>query len=214
MSDSTEFFDKEDESEETSTRVDYRGEGENVDPLARKMSYIDDAEYMKSRVDDQINFFNSKSSQAKKNYRRLKNREILISSMIPFVITLSGFGFAANDLQITENFGFDTILQIAAALGGVYLVVINKKEDLEKNFTIWKEYRATCEQLQHERYLYLAKAEPYDEDDAFALFVTGIEGILHKETQRWMQIQRSDQKKKSEDTTNVNTPLQPKTGVK
>ncbi|MGF1534141.1 MAG: DUF4231 domain-containing protein [Bernardetiaceae bacterium] len=188
--------------EEKFVRTPYRGDGANVEPLARTMPFIEDGEYMVGRVDDQINYFSNKSSRSQKIYKRFKKQEFWISAFIPFVITLSGFGFVDAIPPVPgTKLTVAVVLQITAALGGVYLAYLSKYEDLEKHFNIWKEYRATCEELLHEKYLYLAKAEPYDESDAYPLFVMRVESILHKETQRWMQIQRKeDTKKKSSDT--------------
>ncbi len=187
----------EEEGEEGKTqRIKYRGAEENFEPLPRKKGFMYDDDYLSERLDGQIKYFNTKSSKAQKQYKKFKKREFVISASIPILITLSGFGFVENfEIYKPLGFGLVHLLQIIAAAGGAYLAYLSQFQGLEGYLTIWKDYRATCEQLQHERYLYLAKAEPYDEDDAFPILVTSIENILHKENQRWMQIQRSEKKK-------------------
>ncbi|MEM6299184.1 MAG: DUF4231 domain-containing protein [Bacteroidota bacterium] len=188
-----------DEEEEVVERVKYRGKGENFEPLPRKKGYMYDDSYLTERLDGQIAYFNAKSSKAQKQYKKFKKREFVISASIPILITLAGFGFVENfEIYGPLGFGLAHLLQIIAAAGGAYLAYLSQFQGLEGYLAIWKEYRATCEQLQHERYLYLAKAEPYDEDDAFPILVTSIENILHKENQRWMQVQRGEKKKKEE----------------
>ena len=71
--------------------------------------------------------------------------------------------------------------QIFVAASGVVLVIINKFLELDELHKQWKEYRLTCESLEHQRLLYLTRTEPYDEADAFPAFVENVEMILNKE---------------------------------
>lgn len=158
----------------------YRGNYQNYKPIQREAPLMTDAQYIEERLNNQIDWYDRKSSFNQKKYKKYKRIEFIIAATIPVITTLS----AVAD---HEFYKLDTILQICAALGGIVLVIINKFLELDDYFKFWKEYRATCEALQYERSLYLTRSEPYDEEDAFPLLVQKVESVLSKETQRWQQ---------------------------
>jgi hypothetical protein len=51
----------------------------------------------------------------------------------------------------------------------------------------WTEYRATCETLKRERFLFLTRADPYAGADGFATFVQRFETLIAKENTSWAQ---------------------------
>jgi len=55
----------------------------------------------------------------------------------------------------------------------------------------WNEYRAVAESLKQEKYLYLARAEPYSGDQPFELLVQRVEALLKSETAGWAQAMRA-----------------------
>jgi len=154
------------------------GKYQNFKPLERKQPLMFDEDYIKERLDNQIAWYDRKSSFNQKKYKKYKRLEFIIAATIPVITTLTAI--IPHDL-------LEKILLISAAFGGIILVVINKTLELENYFKFWKEYRTTCESLQYERALYLTRSEPYDEEDAFPALVQKVESILSKETQRWQQ---------------------------
>jgi hypothetical protein len=51
----------------------------------------------------------------------------------------------------------------------------------------WITYRSTCESLQHEKFLFLAGAGPYEvADDAHILLAERIESRISQEHARWI----------------------------
>jgi hypothetical protein len=158
--------------------IEISGEHQNFKPLERKQSLMYDEDYIKDRLDNQIAWYDRKSSINQRKYKKYKRLEFIIAATIPVITTLT----AIIPHEILEK-----ALLFTAAFGGIVLVVINKTLELEDYFKFWKEYRTTCESLQYERALYLTRSEPYDEDDAFPLLVQKTESILSKETQRWQQ---------------------------
>ena len=158
--------------------LESNGKFQNFKPISRKLPLMQDDEYIKERLDNQISWYDRKSSINQKKYKKYKRLEFIIAATIPVITTLTAI--IPNDL-------LEKILLISAAFGGIILVVINKTLELEDYFKFWKEYRTTCESLQYERSLYLTRSEPYDEEDAFPLLVQKVESILSKETQRWQQ---------------------------
>src|SRR4051794_10736320 len=90
---------------------------------------------------------------AKRNnfcFRFFKVLALLAAAAIPF---LSGFG--GTLLGSAEHSAF------VIGLLGVAIVVIEGLQQLYQWHENWLSYRATCEALDRERYLYLASAGPY-----------------------------------------------------
>ncbi len=178
---------------------DFTGSEKNYRPVDREAPIMTDVGYIKERVDGQINYFNAKSSWNQKRYKKIKRWEIIISSLVPVIISLSAMGaFQEVHFFGNKNWGLDTVLLVLAALGGVVQVIFNKVIDLEEHFKLWKDYRSNCEALQNQRLLYLTRTEPYDEEDAFPLFVEKIESILNNEQQKWKQRQPAQQAKQDQ----------------
>ena len=55
----------------------------------------------------------------------------------------------------------------------------------------WNEYRANAESLKQEKYLYLARVEPYNGNQPFELLVQRVEALLKSETRGWAQVMRA-----------------------
>lgn len=178
----------------------FEGEAHNYMPIAREMNLMSDKNYMAERVDSQIEWYDRKSSYNQHQYKRMKRLEIIIAASIPVVISFSTMGAIQNAALISHEqlidgvvkivpvFTLATLFQVLAAVAGIVLVVFNKLIGLEDYHKNWKEYRLTNEALIREKLLYLTRTEPYDEANAFPLFVEKVEAILNNETQRWRHI--------------------------
>lgn len=166
----------EEEPEDSASTKNFQGHHYNYKPLERKMALMTDEEYITNRLDNQVDWYDRKSSLNQKRYKMLKKVEIIIAATIPVVTTMGA---------LIPNETLETGMLVFAAVAGIILVVINKNLELEDYLRFWKEYRAACEALQYERALYLTRTEPYDEEDAFPRLVEKVESILSKETQKW-----------------------------
>ena len=98
-------------------------------------------EYMKARVDNQIDWYDGKSSFNQKWFKRLQVIAILSASTIPF---LSGY-----------SSGEGATIRICIGILGLVVAAITATLSLYKFQEHWLEYRTTCESLRHEKYLYL-----------------------------------------------------------
>jgi len=128
-------------------------------------------EYLKQRLQDQIDWYDKKSQWNQQWYKKLKSVEILMAVSIPFLV-----GYITEStpgMKIIVGF----LSVIVAAIAG--LVSLYK---FQEN---WIEYRTTTESLKHEKYLYLTKVEPYDGENSFNKFVERIEEMISKENTRW-----------------------------
>ena len=177
------------DTEEEAKRSEHHGEAHNKDPEQRQAKILTDEEYLHERLENQMNWYDRKSSLNQKKYKKFKKREFFIAASVPVLITLSQMGvFKAIETPVlgtTTMLGIDTVLSILATVLGVYLAILKNNMELEEFYKFWKEYRTMAESLQQERMLYLTRSEPYDEDDAYPLLVEKVESILNKETQKW-----------------------------
>ena len=129
-------------------------------------------EYVEQRLNDQIVWYDRKSSTNQSWFKRLRFAEIVAAATIPFLS-----GFAGNSLPI----------KIAIGALGVLVAVVASLLGLLQLQVHWIEYRATAESLRREKFLFLTQTEPYDKDNAFHLLVQRVEALLSKENADWAQ---------------------------
>ena len=133
---------------------------------------ISPEEYVEQRINDQIGWYDRKSTTNQRWFKRLRFAEIVAAAAIPFLS-----GFADNSFPI----------KIAIGALGVFVAVIASLLGLLQLQVHWIEYRATAESLRREKFLFLTQTAPYDMDDAFHLFVQRVEALLTKENTEWAQ---------------------------
>ena len=119
------------------------------------------------RLEDQIAWYDKKSLDSQRWFKRLKAFQITAAAGVPVVIALS-----APDW-------------VAAVLGGS-VAVVEGIQGLNQYQQNWIQYRSTCEALKHEKFLYLAGAGPYtDPDSARRILAEKIEGLVSQEHAKW-----------------------------
>jgi hypothetical protein len=124
------------------------------------------------RVEDQIAWYDSKSRHAQRWFKVLKTSELIAAALVPFAAGY-GINWAAGGL-------------------GVLIVVIEGLQAMNQYYHNWITYRSTCEELKHEKYLWLSQAGPYaNANGSTALLAERIEGLISRENSRWV----SDQEK-------------------
>jgi hypothetical protein len=133
---------------------------------------MNEEEYISSRVDVQIDWYDRKSKSAQRWFKLLRGSEIVAAAVIPLVA-----GFAAYPFPVTLVLG----------LLGACIAVISAAISLNQFQENWTEYRAACESLTHEKFLYLTKVEPYHEEERFRLLVQRIENLIQNENSAWSQ---------------------------
>jgi|WetSurMetagenome_2_1015567.scaffolds.fasta_scaffold80227_2 hypothetical protein len=132
---------------------------------------MNEQEYLSERVDDQINWYDKKSKTNQKWFKRFKVIEIILSA------SLSLFAVVFHD---------DCIKYISVIIG-LLLTIIAGFSSINKFQENWIQYRTTAEVLKQEKYLYLTRSGPYNEQNSFQLFVERIENSISKETSIWSQ---------------------------
>jgi len=161
---------------------------ENVSAVQPRMNVGD---YIVGRLNDQIDWYDRKSIQNQRWFKRLRLAEIVLAASIPF---LSGLTNAEPwSKWLIGLFGV-AISVIAAALG------------LFKFEQNWVEYRTTCETLKKEKYLYLMRAALYggsntDEENA-TILTQQVEGIISRQNTDWSRyVAQNREEKRDRDET-------------
>jgi len=132
---------------------------------------ISEEQYLKDRLDDQINWYDTKSQFNKKWFVILKFLELIMATSIPFIV-----GFISYETMW---------LKFVAGFLGLLVAIVSGVQSIFKFHENWIQYRTTAETLKHEKYLYLTKTRPYDKEDAFNKLVERVESLISKEHSRW-----------------------------
>jgi hypothetical protein len=119
------------------------------------------------RLDDQIAWYDKKSSLNQRRFKILKISQIVAGALIPFTSSVGAPSYVAG--------GF-----------GVLIVIFEGLQSLSQYQHSWISYRTTCEQLTHEKYLWLAKAGPYaTAANSDALLAERVEALMSSEITSW-----------------------------
>jgi hypothetical protein len=134
------------------------------------------------RLESQIKYHEGKSSRYQKYYKRIKTAEIIAAAMIPF---LSALHVADNHPYMRYS------LAIATAMMGVLITILEGILQLYQFQQIWITSRATAEGMNHEKFMYLAKAGAYaTAPNPLSLLAERIETIGSQENAKWASIQQ------------------------
>lgn len=154
----------------------------------REVRILDITVYMDERVDNQINWYDKKSQQAQKWYKRLQITEILLASLIPLLA-----GYSTSCKAIAFIIG----------LFGAIIAIIESITKLNKYHENWIQYRTTCEMLKYQKHLYLTGSSPYNKDDETIenVFIRNIENIISSENNQWKNINTQKEEAKSSNDT-------------
>ena len=124
------------------------------------------------RLDDQIAWYDRKSENCKKFFKTIKIIEIVSATSIPL---LAGYGVGTP---------------VLAGLGAL-IAILEGVQHLNQYQHNWITYRATCEVLKHEKFLYLAGASHYaNTSDPHKLLAERVEILISKEHTKWLSAQQ------------------------
>ena len=135
---------------------------------------MNDADSGYRRLEDQIDWFDRKSQSHQVWYRRLKIVSIGSAALVPLVSSLGEHG-------------------VLAGLLGVLVVIMEGLQHINQHHENWIRYRATCENLRHEKYLYLERAAHYaglGDSAARRRLAAQVESILSYEGREWQKVRR------------------------
>ncbi len=131
------------------------------------------------RLEDQIAWYDRKSTASQHTFKRIKVTEIVAAALIPFLAVFRA--------------GYVTYL--TAGLG-VLITVLEGLLHLNQYQQNWTSYRSTCEELKHEKFVFLGNAAPYaNVADPRALLAERIESLVSQEHAKWASVQQDSKEK-------------------
>ena len=139
---------------------------------------MDINEYISTRLDPQIEWYDKKSMHAQK--RQFQVIEIILAAFIPL---LSGYTSLC-----------DLIPTIIGILGAI-IVIIESITKLYKYHENWIQYRSSCEMLLYQKHLYLTHSFPYNPNDETIdnIFIKNVEDIISAENRHWQGINTAEE---------------------
>ena len=125
------------------------------------------------RLVEQINWYDRKSMQAQRWFKRLKLVELVAAASLPPIVGLGSPSW------------------VAAATASL-IVVLEGCQHLYQWHDHWNNYRSTCEALRHEKYVFMAGAGDYAiAPNPTALLAERIEGLVSQEHAKWTAAQQA-----------------------
>jgi hypothetical protein len=119
------------------------------------------------RLEEQISWYDRKSQSDQRVYKAMKVCQIVTAAAMPFAASISAPIWVAGG-------------------GGAVIVVIEGIQQLMQYQQNWITYRATCERLKHEKFLYLSHAGPYAAAlDPDVLLAERVESLVSQEHAAW-----------------------------
>lgn len=126
------------------------------------------------RLDEQVDWLDAKSGHHQAWYRRLKVVSIASAALVPLASSVEGYS-------------------LLAGVFGVVVVISEGLQHIGQHHENWIRYRATCERLRHEKFLYLARTAHYaacDDAAAYRRLAEQVEMVLSQEGSEWLKMRR------------------------
>ena len=139
---------------------------------------MDEAQYLMERLDNQIEWYDRKSTNCQNWYKLIKITIVVLSLLI-----------APTGLLLQDCIYAPCIIAVLGVLisTGTFILSLNKYHEN------WLHYRTTCELLKHEKYLYLTSAGGYAYSAApFQELVERCESIISSENIDWAQLHKNE----------------------
>ncbi len=119
------------------------------------MSETDFNDYLKSRVDDQLSYFDSSAMKNQTAYRRLKLIAIACNILTTMTIALA--------FTVPET--YKVAMGILALVLSTVVLGTYQLEEFQNYGAKWEKFRLVAEQLKSEKYMFLNRAGAYSSTD-------------------------------------------------
>lgn len=172
-------------------KKDFEGRTLNYEPLGRKMPWLTDDKYIQERVQDQIDWHKRKSEYFHSKYNFLKNVDTLVASLVP--ITLSVHSALGGIGPGGYGHTWEVLLKMITAAAGVWLTISSGFFEVENYERKAKDYKMLYRKLETEKFKYLTRTEPYDEEDAFEKIVMNVENQIHLDVMNFFKAEAEQQ---------------------
>jgi len=128
-----------------------------------------DNDYVRQRVDDQIQYFDTRAQDNQRAYRTLKSISIVCNVLTTLTIALA---FTVPD-------AWRVALSIGALVLSTMVLATYQWEEFQNYGAKWEKFRLVAEQLKSEKHLFVAGAGRYSgtADADRKLFAETVEGI-------------------------------------
>jgi hypothetical protein len=131
------------------------------------------------RLDNQIAWYDQKSLVNQRWYKWLKMVVVFAAAVIPFAAAMGSSAWLTGGLGV-----------LIAVLEG-----LQSHNQFQQN---WITYRSTCEELKHEKFLWLAKAGPYaTAERPDVLLAERVEALISREHAKWVSTREQAEKHQS-----------------
>ena len=128
------------------------------------------------RLEEEIDWYDKKSSYNQRRFKILKISQIIAGALIPFASSVGAPAAVAGGL-------------------GVLIVIFEGLQSLSQHQQSWISYRSTCQKLTQEKYLWLAKAGPYESaPNPDAVMAERIEALMSSEITNWSTTTRQKER--------------------
>lgn len=126
--------------------------------------------YLKERVDDQIEYFDLNAIRNQRKYRFLKSAAVVCNVLTTLTIALA--------FTVPDNMRI--FLSILALVLSTIVLATYQWEEFQNYGAKWEKFRLVAEQLKSEKSLFLTKAGRYSkrEVENKKEFVQSVEGII------------------------------------
>jgi hypothetical protein len=124
-----------------------------------------------SRLEDQLGWYDRKSTHCQGWYKGLKFVQISLAVLIPLLSHLD-----------------PAYAKWATSIAGAIIAVLEGVQHMNQYSTLWVTYRATAERLKHEKFLFLSCAGPYKglaEPDRLIALAERVEEHVSTEHANW-----------------------------
>ena len=136
------------------------------------------------RLNDQLEWYDNKSAVNQQRYKQIQAAQIILATSIP-VFSLFG-----------DYWG-----RLIMAILGASVAILAGFQQLGNYNDLWTTYRATAEQLRHEKFLFLAQSGPYrtlQGKESLRLLAERVEERVSTEHAKWVSERTQQQADKEE----------------
>lgn len=138
------------------------------------------------RLEDQVKWYDRKSSFCQHRYKCLKILQIILAVSIPI----------ASHLEVS-------IAKWTTSIAGALIAILEGVQHMNQYSTLWVTYRSTAEYLKHEKYLFLSSAGPYKaltDEEKLVTLAERVEERVSTEHANWFnEMRRTTTQKKQKD---------------
>lgn len=139
-------------------------------------SQITHEDYIKDRVDDQLNYYQCAANTAKLKYNWMQSLIIILGLLVPVIVNLP-FEWELNG-QVVNVTGW---IQLIVTVFSLSLAILTGLLNFKKYGELWLSFRMTEELIKHQKFLFLSRSGKYAGEDSFNEFVQTIESLISSE---------------------------------